>query len=87
MSRQVVQRSRIDIPDALWTQLKREAAWLYISPGTYASLLLCGLLERPDGPLDLSEQAIRRWEQLAKVAAGTASHARRQKLLAAAPTR
>jgi len=82
MPRQVTVRSRIDVPTALWDQLKAEARWVQLSPGTYASLLLAGLLERPSGPVDLTEQAIRRWELLARMAGDMALQARSRELLA-----
>ena len=83
MPRHVVMRSRIDLPDALLDQLKIEAAWVRLSPATYASLLLSGYMGRPTGPVDLTEQAIRRWEQLAKMAGDIAAHARSRGLITA----
>ena len=76
-------RSRIDIPEPLWNQLKREAQWVQLSPGNYASLLLANILERPSEPVDLSLGAIERWERLAKMAGDMAAQARSKKLLEA----
>jgi len=82
MPRRVTLRSRIDVPTVLWDQLKREAAWLAISPHTYASLLLSGLLNQPTEPPALDEQATRRYERLARMAADMAGIARRKNILA-----